>query len=253
MNNETLINNFLKTKRLTLNNDYRRPVSLSESFIYDIDEYIKNESETKEGKALQKEEKALQKEEKEILPYETFHYTDRCEMIMNKLMLFFIHLFLISMFELVFFFNYITKYEDKALIDVFNSLTNSVTNMCSNLNNQTKVIINDIFNIFVNTTNINQDALNAYDYRNMINHKLLINAILYFVGIAFINILLFTINKIYYKRKINYRDILLDNIIMIIILGIYEYIFFSNIIFKYITISPEELTKNEINNFLLNC
>jgi hypothetical protein len=251
MNKETLINNFLKNKRLTLNNDYRRPVSLSESFIYDIDEYIKNESEIKEEKVPQKEEKVYQKEE--ILHYETFHYTDRCEMIINKLMLFFIHLFLISMFEVVFFFNYVTKYEDKALIDIFNSLTNSVTNTCTNFNNQTKVIIDDIFNIFVNTTKINQDSLKAYDYRNMINHNLFINAILYFIGIALINILLFVINKIYYKRKINYKDILLDNMIMITILGIYEYIFFTNIVFRYITITPEEITKNEINNFLLNC
>jgi hypothetical protein len=27
----------------------------------------------------------------------------------------------------------------------------------------------------------------------------------------------------------------------------------ENIVFRYITITPEEITKNEINNFLLNC
>ena len=259
----------LKNKRLFFNNlnHYKRPPSLSESFISDMDKYSRNEYLSdltprnefphlhlkEEEKALQKEEeKALQKEE-ENKEYKTFHYKDRCEMIINKLILFFLHLFLISMFELVFFFNYVTKYEDSALIDVFNSLTNSVINKCSNLNNQTKIIIDDLFNIFVNTTKINLDALNAYNSRNIINQKLYINAILYFVGIASVNILLFLINIIYYKRRLNYKNILIDNLIMIIILGIYEYIFFTNIIFKYITITPEELTKNTVNNFLLNC
>ena len=37
------------------------------------------------------------------------------------------------------------------------------------------------------------------------------------------------------------------------ILSMYEYIFFSNIVFKYITITPEELTQNIENNFLENC
>jgi hypothetical protein len=44
-----------------------------------------------------------------------------------------------------------------------------------------------------------------------------------------------------------------DNIIMIILLGMYEYIFFSNIVFEYITITPEELTLNIENNFLAKC
>jgi len=251
----------LKNKRLFFNNlnHYKRPPSLSESFISDMDKYSRNEylsDLTPRNEFphlhLKEEEKALQKEE-ENKEYKTFHYKDRCEMIINKLILFFLHLFLISMFELVFFFNYVTKYEDSALIDVFNSLTNSVINKCSNLNNQTKIIIDDLFNIFVNTTKINLDALNAYNSRNIINQKLYINAILYFVGIASVNILLFLINIIYYKRRLNYKNILIDNLIMIIILGIYEYIFFTNIIFKYITITPEELTKNTVNNFLLNC
>ena len=168
-------------------------------------------------------------------------------------MLFFIHLFLISMFELIFFFNYVTKFEDTALVSVFTSLTNSITNMCSNFNSETKIVVDDIFNMFVNTTIINQNAMTSYNKRNETNHVLLINAIMYFVGIFAVNILLYIINKVYYKRRINYKDILLDNLVMITILGIYEYIFFSNIVFKYVTITPDEITKNEVNNFLSNC
>jgi len=134
-------------------NDNKRPPSLSESFISEIENYRKNElsknmprlldpliiepidsfiiniksKEEKEApqekeEALQEEKEAAQEKEEEV----SFHYKDRCEIIINKLMLFFIHLFLISMFELVFFFNYVTKFEDTALISIFNSLALSI-------------------------------------------------------------------------------------------------------------------------------
>lgn len=47
--------------------------------------------------------------------------------------------------------------------------------------------------------------------------------------------------------------VILDNIIMITILGIYEYLFFTNIVFKYMTISPNELIKNIMVNLLQKC
>jgi len=246
----------------------RRPPSLSESFISEIENYRKNELKNMPHlldpliiepidkiyiNVKSKADAEAPQEATQAKAEISFQYKDRCEIVINKLMLFFIHLFLISMFELVFFFNYVTKFEDTALISVFNSLTNSITNTCSNFNSETKVIVDDIFNMFVNTTIINQKAIIAYNNRKATNHILLINAIFYFVGILAVNILLYIINKVYYKRRINYKDILLDNLIMIIILGIYEYIFFSNIVFKYITITPDEIIKNEVNNFLLNC
>ena len=70
--------------------------------------------------------------------------SDHIEYSLNKLIMFMQHLFLITMFELVFFFNYITKFEDGALIGVFNSLTSSIINSCSSLNNQSKIFVDDI-------------------------------------------------------------------------------------------------------------
>jgi hypothetical protein len=265
MNKESSLNYDTIKMYKTSINDNKRPPSLSESYISEIENYKKNELLKNIPQLLapliiepidsvsinikSKEEKEATQEKEEI----NFQYKDRCEIVINKLMLFFIHLFLISMFELIFFFSYVTKFEDTALVSVFTSLTNSITSTCSNFNSETKVIVDDIFNLFVNTTIINQKALIAYNNRNATNHILLVNAIMYFVGILAVNILLYIINKVYYKRRINYKDILVDNLIMITILGIYEYIFFSNIVFKYVTITSDEITKNEVNNFLLSC
>jgi len=42
-------------------------------------------------------------------------------------------------------------------------------------------------------------------------------------------------------------------LVMITFLGIFEYIFFSTIVFKYQTISPDELNKQISDSILNNC
>jgi len=179
--------------------------------------------------------------------------SDHIEYSLNKLIMFMQHLFLITMFELVFFFNYVTKFEDGALIGVFNSLTSSIINSCSSLNNQSKIFVDDIFKMFVNTTQVNENAINAYNSRIVVNNNLMTKAILYFIGVLSINILLISGNRCTINKKINYKEIIIDNFIMISLLGIYEYIFFTNIVFKYLSISNDEILQNFQNKFISSC
>ena len=178
---------------------------------------------------------------------------DHIEYSINKLIMFMQHLFLITMFELIFFFNYVTKFEDGALISVFNSLTESIVNSCSNLNDQSKMIVDDIFKLFVNTTQVNENAINSYNSRMEVNNSLMVKAISYFIGVLGINIMLICGNKCTINKKINYNEIIIDNLIMITLLGIYEYIFFSNIVFKYLSISNDEIFQNFQNKFISSC
>ena len=156
---------------------------------------------------------------------------DYIEYSINKLIMFMQHLFLITMFELIFFFNYVTKFEDNALLGVFNSLTGSIINSCSSLNNASKIFVDDIFKMFVNTTQVNENAMNSYNLRMYVNNNLMIKAISYFIGVFIVNILIISLNKCSINKKINYKEIIMDNFIMITLLGIYEYIFFTNIVF----------------------
>ena len=179
--------------------------------------------------------------------------SDRSELIINKLIMFMLHLFLITMFELVFFFNYVTKFEDSGINGVFDSLTGSIISSCSNLNKNEKTIVDDIFKMFVNTTQTNQKAQNSYNSRMLVNNNLMIKAITYFIGVLGINIILICGNKCTVNKRINYKEIIIDNLVMITLLGIYEYIFFSNIVFKYLTISTDEIFQNFQNKFIGNC
>lgn len=194
---------------------------------------------------------------KQNLTYKSFHYKDRCEMILNKIMLFFIHLFLISAFELLFFFMFVTKSEDEAINSLFTSITGSVlgsvTSICNTFNQTEKNVINNLINDVVNGTSLLNKANQQYLERVSYNKKLLTTGFIYFFALFIINVFIVLINKIKFKRKINYKGIILDNLVMISLLGLYEYIFFSNIVFQYETVTPNELIYNIYNNFILAC
>lgn len=175
-----------------------------------------------------------------------------CAVIYTKIIGFLFHLVLISIFELLFFNYYIIHYEDNALISLTNQLINPVINSCKSLSNNNKIIVDDFINIFVNYTIISSNALNDYNSRQAFNYNLYIYSICYSVGVIMLFLLALILNY-FFKQKIDYKMIILDNLIMICILGVYEFIFFNNIIFKYMTISPNELIKMIMTNLLTSC
>ena len=73
--------------------------------------------------------------------------------------------------------------------------------------------------------------------------------------ITSILILLLTVG-IYYGKNIHWRKILVDNILMFVSLGIFEYIFFMNIIMKYSPVTDAEIkyeiAKNMFGPFIQN-
>jgi hypothetical protein len=162
------------------------------------------------------------------------------------------HLVLISIFEVIFFNYYIIQYENNALITLTDSLINPIITSCQSLSNTNKIIVDDFINIFVNDTILNNEAMSDYNNRQIFNHKLYLYSIGYCIGVILLFLLLLGMN-IFFKEKINFSMILLDNLIMICILGIYEFLFFKNIVFKYMLMSTNELIKNMVDNLLKSC
>jgi hypothetical protein len=251
----------------------KRPMSFSESHITDLDLFTKNSllnefspkliipllSDKSQSKEINIDNNVENKHEivndsKEIeIEYKTFHYKDRCEMIINKLTLFLIHLFLISMFELIFFFKFVTKSEDTAILDVFGAITSSATQGCNGLNPQDKQILDYLLNSILNGTQLQIVSNQFYQTRMTYNNSLFNMALMFFLGLFGLNIFIFGLNHYYYKRKINFKGIITDNLVMITMLGVYEYIFFSYIVFRYQTTSPEELTYDIYQNVINSC
>jgi hypothetical protein len=177
---------------------------------------------------------------------------DYIEIIYNKIVGFTFHLVLIATFELIFFNYYIIQYENNAVISLSNQLVQPIINSCSDLSNTSKIIVDDFIKLFINQTVINNNANLDKNTRELNNKYINTLSIVYYIGV-FIGFIFVLLTNIYLKRKIDYTMILIDNLIMIIILGSYEYLFFHNIIFKYMTLGPNELIKNVVNNIFTTC
>lgn len=177
---------------------------------------------------------------------------DYLEIIYNKIVAFTFHLVLIATFELIFFNYYIIQYENNAVISLSNQLIQPILDSCNTLGNTSKIIVDSFINLFVNETIINNNALSDKNIREINNIKLYQLSLVYYTVV--ISVFLFILlTNLYFKKKIDFMMILIDNIIMICILGIYEYLFFSNIIFKYLTLGPNELIKHVMTNLIYSC
>jgi hypothetical protein len=265
--------------RNTSTNNLYRPPSYSESYIYDIkntkdikNKEIKNKEINKpELKPLEENkfdecklednnqntpnkdlsepfiEFTNQEPKISVLEIEPIHipknYPSKCTLyIFKRLIMFLMHLSLIGLFEIIFFFTIVSVEENNAILKIINNFTNNIPNLCSNLNFTQKLEITYIFNEIFNVSSINNNANFALQQRQSYNNNLFIYSWLYFVGIIIINAVLLIFN---YKLKlrIKIKKILLDNLIMIIILGLYEYLFFKTIIMNYEAISTHEKSK----------
>jgi len=182
-----------------------------------------------------------------------YHRGDKIETIINKVMLFFLHLFLISLFELIFFFGFVTKFENKAIVQLIGEITNTAISSCNLLNPNDKQIIDYLLNKIVNSEQLLTNSNNSVIERNLYNSSLLIIGIAYFLVLLSLNIFIYTINRCYFKRIIKYKNIFIDNCIMIILLGLYEYMFFSYIVFQYQTSSTDELIYDVYNQVNSTC
>jgi hypothetical protein len=160
------------------------------------------------------------------------------------------HLSLISLFETIFFWNFISKSEDQALINVINGYTAGIVSSCRNLTVPDKQAIAGLIALFMNQTMAAQDI--AVRQRNTFNQGLILNSWLYTAGITCIFSCLSVSNHLC-KNDVNWRNLILENLILVALLGLYELMFFSTVILKYQSISIQELDGLVINELLAAC
>lgn len=175
--------------------------------------------------------------------------------IIKKLLIFLIHLNLIALFETLFFIFIVSKHEETAIYNVINSYSNNILTLCDNLNVTEKIYMSNLFNYTYEYNQLKNLSNISYEIRSLHNNKLFNLAWTYFFIISSINCFLLFI-KCILKLKIKIKKIMCDNLVMIFILAIYEYLFFKNIISNYDNISKNELSKNiydQFNTCFINC
>jgi len=170
-------------------------------------------------------------------------YESKCVTILLKLIL---HILLISIFETLFFFMYVSTLEDNGIQNTTNIFINESVNRCTNMTIIELDFINLYIAPYINRTQINIDGDNSYKNRTIYNHNIMNVAWSYVAGISMC-FLIFVIYSKVRMLQIEWKMILIENITMVGLLAGYEILFFNNIIYFYLPVSSVEITQHAIN------
>jgi hypothetical protein len=231
---------------ISINKRLKRPPSLSESFAW-TPENIERANRTP---LLTTSDDLEIVEESNISSTPSYYkYEVIIIEILIKLLL---HITLISIFETLFYFFYVSSLEDNGIEKTVNTFIDNAVNKCSNINFTQIQIIDYILEPYINATKIIEYGNEEEISRNIYNQKLMNIAWSYVGGLLGIS----TIVVIYIKfRKINikWKIIIGENVAMVILLALYELMFFDTIIYSYKPISTNEIERNTIEQFQSTC
>jgi len=177
---------------------------------------------------------------------------DYCEYVTEYFLRFLLHITMISFFETLFFFQFVSKDEDQGISTISQFYSNKITSECSSLNKSYLPIINTVLNGLFNVTEIVNAGNTAFIVRNIRNTQLNTVSWIYFGGLSgsFTLLVIFSFVKRY---KIKWGHLFIENLIFVTMLGLYELMFFESIIKKYVTLTPAEISKEFISGLQTNC
>ena len=153
-----------------------------------------------------------------------------------------LHILFISSFESIFYFLYVSQSENAGIVKVINAYYQPLINNIGNWSNTSKAIILDILKYELNKTAIDAAGSTAATSRRIYNTSLMNLSI----GYSIFFLLLFGIMciTVYLKKvKIKWRKLFIEHLSFIVLLAIYEYFFYITIIYKYTTVSTDELNQ----------
>ena len=162
------------------------------------------------------------------------------------------HLTLISLFETLFFWQFISKSEDGALIGLVNHYAKTTLNGCRALTPRQRQLVTDFLDLFINQTRVDTAGALAAASRAAYNNILVRNSWLYFGGfmITFAGLGAWGQLRGY---GIKWRSLLLENLALVTFLGFYEWMFFSTVVLQYQAISVPELDRMVVDEIVLAC
>ncbi len=166
---------------------------------------------------------------------------------------FLFHISLISLFESLFFYYFISRSEDKGILTTVTNLLDEITITCPWPANQT-VILRDLFQLLVNTTALTTAAAKAAQSRAAYNHRIFVQSWMYVVAIGSTALLAFAAAA--WRKQLTrdlVRRIVLENLGLVALLGAYEFAFFKTIIYNYDSISVLEIEEYAVNTLQSQC
>ncbi len=153
-----------------------------------------------------------------------------------------LHIFFISTFETVFYFFFVSKSEDNGIKSAFDVYYTPLIHTCGNWSNTTHQLLETYISYGPNKSVIDSRGLAATTDRTVRNSQLLNVSILYSVFCAFLFCLM-AIIAYFGKVQVRWTKLLIEHFCFVGLLGAYEYFFFRTIIYRYSTISTDEINQ----------
>ena len=163
-----------------------------------------------------------------------------------------VHLSLVALFETLFFWLFVSKTEDAALIKLVNSYVGGLLNQCASLNGTQRALFMDVVDLFVNQTLVQSRGSAAAAERAAYNSSLRTTSWVYVGSLITLSSTL-AFSAAYRRLPIQWRQLGLENLVLILILGLYEFMFFSTVVYPYESISMPELDRMLMNEIDASC
>lgn len=170
----------------------------------------------------------------------------------EKIVSLLIHISLIALFETVFFFQFISKSEDSGLLKTVDGYVFDLADSCVSWPANVTVAVRDVLQMFVSAQNVSVASAVAAAGRSSYNSQLQMQAWLYFAGLTSLTAGCATV-AILRKMKFHWRRVILENIAMVALLGIYEFVFFRTIIYNYVSLSMPEIDAHIVTVLRTTC
>lgn len=176
---------------------------------------------------------------------------EKLDKIIDSLLIITIHIFFISIFEPLFYLNYVVTLEYDFIMNKIVDETNLLYHEYMTYSSTTRYFIDTVIlgNKYETLANLKMKKNKVVAFKELQRDALYIQGIIYSSSILGL-ILLMCLYKYIRKRNIQFWMILLENIVMILFLFMYEYIFFNNFIMKYDTIDTAEINYYSLLNFI---
>jgi hypothetical protein len=165
---------------------------------------------------------------------------------------FLFHITLISIFESAFFFAYVSTLEDNGILNTIQNYVNPLLQGCWNWTAQDRVYVEEILNTIVNTTTLSQEAIIAAQDRSTINASLMHRSWGYVGGLATLTALLTGV-LVWKKHPPKWKSLLMEQVSMVLLLAIYEWLFFRTIVLPYKAISATEVNQYVVTELNTIC
>lgn len=184
------------------------------------------------------------------MPYETTSVSEKKQFyfkiqrktvieLMTKLLSISIHIFIMSIFEIYFYFNYVMKLENE-------KFTEEIIRFSSKIKSQLDsrpIQYRKIYNLLMSS--ISEKELREKYNAAIHQQKQKIDELLYnsckMSGIIGIFVLFFIVINIAYHKNIHWKTIFIENVVMFTSLGVFEYMFFMNVVLVYNPITDAEV------------